>query len=48
MDPRAKMGLGRPKTQSAQNHFKTDVYIGLVVTNPMQLVLEKQDRGAIK
>jgi hypothetical protein len=31
------MGLGRPKNQSAQNHFKTGVCVGLIVTNPMQL-----------
>jgi hypothetical protein len=37
MDPGTKMGLGRPKNQSAHNHFKTDVCIGLIVTNPTQL-----------
>jgi hypothetical protein len=37
MDPGAKMGLGRPKNQSAQNHLKMDVCVGLIVTNPTQL-----------
>jgi hypothetical protein len=37
MDPGIKIGPGRPKNQSSQNGFKTDVCIGLVVTNPMQL-----------
>jgi hypothetical protein len=31
------MGPGRPKNQSAHNRFKTDVCVGLVITNPMQL-----------
>jgi hypothetical protein len=37
MDLGAKMGPGRPKNQSAQNLFKTDVCVGLVDTNPTQL-----------
>jgi len=35
--PEPKWGLGRPKNQSAQNHFKMDVCTGHVITNPMQL-----------
>jgi hypothetical protein len=31
------MGPGRPKNHSAHNHFKTDVCVGLVVTNPTKL-----------
>jgi hypothetical protein len=37
------MGPGRPKNQSAQNHFKTDVCIGLIVTNPTQLERAQTD-----
>jgi len=36
-DPGTKMGLGRPKNQNSQNHFKSDMCEGLVVTNPTQL-----------
>jgi hypothetical protein len=35
LDPRAKMGPGRPKHQSAHNLFKKDVCVGLVDTNRM-------------
>jgi hypothetical protein len=37
LDLGTKMGLGRPKNQSAQNGFKTDVCVGLIDTNPTQL-----------
>jgi hypothetical protein len=37
------MGLGRPKNQSSYNHFKTDVCVGLVITNPMQLERAQTD-----
>jgi hypothetical protein len=43
MDPRTKMGLGRPKHQSVHNIFKTNVCIGLVVTNPTQLKQAQTD-----
>ena len=34
------------KIQSAQNHFKSNGSIGLVVTNPMQLVWVQTDVGS--
>jgi hypothetical protein len=37
MDPGTKMGPGRPKNQSSQNGFKTDVCISLIDMNPTQL-----------
>jgi hypothetical protein len=37
MDPGTKMGPGRPKNQSSQNRFKTNVFVGLIVMNPTQL-----------
>ena len=37
------MGPGRPKNKSAQNHFKTDVCVDLVVMNPMQLEWDQTD-----
>jgi hypothetical protein len=33
LDLGTKMGLGRPKNQSAQNGFKTDMCVGLVDTS---------------
>jgi hypothetical protein len=37
------MGPGRPKNQISHNHFKMDVCIGLVVTNPTQLEWDQTD-----
>ena len=37
LDLETKMGPRRPKTQSDENGFKTDVCVGLVDTNPTQL-----------
>jgi hypothetical protein len=34
LDLGTKIGLGKPKNQSSQNVFKTDVCIGLVDMNP--------------
>jgi len=41
MDPGTKMEPGRLKNQSAQNLFKMDVSIGLVITNPTQLEMDQ-------
>jgi hypothetical protein len=43
LDLGTKMGPGRPKNQSAQNGFKTDVCVGLVDTNPTQLERAQTD-----
>jgi hypothetical protein len=43
MDLGIKMGPERPKNQSAQNGFKTDVCVGLVDTNLMQLERDQMD-----
>jgi hypothetical protein len=37
LDLGTKIGPGRPKNKSAQNGFKTDMCVGFVDTNPMQL-----------
>jgi hypothetical protein len=37
LDLGTKMGPRRPKNKSAQNGFKTDVCVGIVDKNPMQL-----------
>jgi hypothetical protein len=37
LDLGIKMGPGRPKNQSSQNGFKTDMCVGLVDTNPTQI-----------
>jgi hypothetical protein len=34
------------KTQSAQNHFKSNESVGLVVTNPTQLIWVQMDFGS--
>jgi hypothetical protein len=43
MDLGTKMAPGRTKNQSDQNHFKMDVCVGLVVTNPTQLEQAQTD-----
>jgi hypothetical protein len=43
LDPGTKMGLGRPKNQSAQNGFKMDMCVGIVDTNPTQLERAQTD-----
>jgi hypothetical protein len=43
LDLGTKMGLGRPKNQSAQNGFKMDMCVGLVDMNPTQLERAQTD-----
>jgi hypothetical protein len=43
LDLGARWGSERPKNQSAQNIFKTDVCVGLDVTNPTQLERAQTD-----
>jgi hypothetical protein len=43
MDPRAKMGPGRPKNKNAQNLFKMDVCVGIVDMDPTQLERAQTD-----
>jgi hypothetical protein len=43
LDLGTKMGLGRPKNQSAHNGFKMDMCVGLIDTNPMQLERAQTD-----
>jgi hypothetical protein len=43
MDLGTKMGRGRSKIKSSHNGFKTNVYIGLIDTNPTQLERAQTD-----
>jgi hypothetical protein len=43
LDLGTKLGPRRPKNKTSQNGFKTDVCVGLVDTNPMQLERAQMD-----